>query len=127
MTDSDFNKKVAYMELPDFDEKMGKFKVNEKLVIMCMSSWCHACKTTKPAFAMIADELKTHKIRAACIMFDGDKDEQILGKLVAKEYGVKAFPTFLRVDASGNVIDPKNKLPVGGDTNPKELLKRLKF
>jgi thiol-disulfide isomerase/thioredoxin len=127
MTESDFNKKVAYMELPDFDEKTGKFKVNEKLVIMCMSSWCGACKMTKPTFAKIADELKHRKIRAACIMFDGDDDEKKLGKLVAQVHGVQAFPTFLRVDASGVVVDAKGKHPVGGGGDPKELHERLKF
>jgi len=124
MTDSDFNKKIAYMELPDFDEKTGRFKVNEKLVIMCMSSWCGACKMTKPAFAKTADELKKHKIRATCIMFDGDDDEKKLGGLVAKAHKIQAFPTFLRIDATGTL---NGKPHVGGSSNPSELLEKLKF
>jgi thiol-disulfide isomerase/thioredoxin len=124
MTDSHFNKKVAYMELPDFDETTGKFKVNEKLVIMCMSSWCGACKMTKPAFAKVADKLKQHKIRAACIMFDGDDDEKKLGGLVAKAHKIQAFPTFLRIDASGMV---KGKPHVGGSSDSDELFEKLKF
>lgn len=121
--EQEFNKKVAYMEPRDFDEKTGKFKVDEKLVIMFMSSWCGACKNTKPAFAKITDDLKKSNIRTACIMYDGDQDDQKVAKMVAEKHNIQAFPTFLLVDASGNVKDKKK----GGNTNHKQLLKTLQF
>ena len=121
---SDFNKKVAYMELSDIDPKTGKFLVDEKIAIICFASWCGACRMTKPEYAKIADTLlNKYNIRAAAIQFDvSDADEQKLADIVSNKYGISAFPTFLLIDEKGNLRDT-----VVGGGNANSLLQKLKF
>jgi thiol-disulfide isomerase/thioredoxin len=121
-----FDKKVAYLELPDFDERSKRFTITpapkkpERYAIMCMATWCGACVQTKPEYASIADELMAKNVRATCILFDGDDQEQLLAKKVGDAHKVNAFPTFLMIDEEGNV---KNKL-VGG-MRSKDLKKAI--
>lgn len=119
-----FNKKVAYMELMDYNPKNNKFEVGEKIVIICFASWCGACRMTKPEFAKIADKLlKDHKIRAAAIQFDSnEEEEQQLAKIVGKDFLIEAFPTFLKVDKNGKVVDT---VVGGGDSET--LMSKLMF
>lgn len=118
----EFNKKIGYMELHDFDPKTKRFLVGKKLVIMCMAGWCGACKMTKPEYVAIADRLRKKGIIAACLPYDGDEEEKELGKRISQAFQVQAFPTFLKVDEKGNVVDK-----VVGGMKADDLYNKLAF
>ncbi|POY36770.1 hypothetical protein C3K47_10460 [Solitalea longa] len=80
--------------------------VKEKKIIFmdCYTSWCGPCKKlAKEVFTYneVADYFNTHFINAK---FDMEKGE---GPDLAKQYGVKAYPTLIFIDAEGKLISKR--------------------
>lgn len=76
-------------------------KENKIIFVDCYTSWCGPCKwMAKNIFTndTVADFFNQNFI---CAKFDMEKDE---GLVIAKEYGIKAYPTFIFVDGDGKLL-----------------------
>lgn len=87
-----------------YEEAIVTAKAENKLVFIDFyTSWCGPCK-------MMAKDVFPQKImgdylneRFVCIKLDAEKE----GKEAAKRYEVKAYPTFIGIDGSENVVMTK--------------------
>lgn len=89
-------------------------KSEKKLVFIdCYTSWCGPCK-------IMAKEVLPQKEvgdflneRFVCVKYDMEEGE---GPEIAKRYKVDAYPTFLLLNADGDLINPiVGMTPAGGE------------
>ena len=86
------------------DEACTKAKAEKKLVFVDLyTSWCAPCK-------MMADKVFPDvklgafmNERFVCVKYDMEEGE---GPEIAKRYKVDAYPTFLLLNADGDLINP---------------------
>ncbi len=85
-----------------FREALDKAKAENKLVFMdCYTSWCGPCRhMTEHIFPQkkVGDYLNA---RFVCVKYDMEKGE---GQELSKRFEVRAYPTFLVLDADGKLI-----------------------
>ena len=83
-------------------EALAKAEEENKLVFMDVyATWCGPCKALKQrTFPVkeVGDVFNTHFINVA---MDGEKGE---GPEIVKKYGVRAYPTLLFLNPSGEVV-----------------------
>lgn len=96
------------------EEACTKAKVEKKLVFVDLyTSWCAPCK-------MMADKVFPDvklgafmNERFVCVKYDMEEGE---GPEIAKRYKVDAYPTFLLLNADGDLINPiVGMTPAGGE------------
>jgi thioredoxin 1 len=72
-----------------------------KPVLFFTATWCGPCKQFKNS---LGDPLMTDALKdATLIMIDGDVDAK--NDKIAGKYKVSAYPTFLRVDETGKLLN----------------------
>ena len=84
-------------------EGLEKAKVENKLLFVdCYTTWCGPCKMLKKytfTDANLGDFMKDKYISMEIDM------EQLEGQLIAKKYGIEAYPTLLFLDKYGRVVN----------------------
>ena len=84
-------------------EGLEKAKVENKLLFVdCYTTWCGPCKMLKKytfTDAHLGDFMKDKYISIAIDM------EQPEGEIIAKKYGIQAYPTLLFLDKYGRVVN----------------------
>jgi len=63
---------------------------NEAVLVLVHTSWCGHCKSMKPDFIRVSDELAASKSSARLAAIEGDKFRNWL-----EPFGVTGFPTLL--------------------------------
>lgn len=104
----------------DILAKASKNKKSPKLIFMdCYTTWCGPCKfMTSTIFPLeeVGTYMNANFINAK---FDMEKGE---GLELAKKYKIRAYPTFLILDAQGNEV---NRI-LGSTQTGEEFIKRVK-
>lgn len=93
-------------------------KMRKQIFVDCYTSWCGPCKyMTNNVFPQekMGDYLNPKFI---CVKYDMEKGE---GPELAKKFGVRAYPTFIILNADGTV---RHKFVGGGD--PDQFIERVK-
>jgi thiol-disulfide isomerase/thioredoxin len=92
---------ISFMETT-WDKVLAEAKAQDKLVFIDVyATWCGPCKMMdKDVFAQ-AEVADYHNATFINAKFDSDTD---IGGAVARQFGVTALPTFLYVDADGNLV-----------------------
>ncbi len=102
-------------------ESLAKAKANKKgpkLVFLdCYTSWCGPCKYMANTVFPMEIAGKFFNANFVNIKIDMEKGE---GVDIAKKYAVKAYPTFLILDAEGNEV---NRVVGGGEAE--EFIKKI--
>ena len=84
-------------------EGLEKAKVENKLLFVdCYTTWCGPCKMLKKytfTDANLGDFMKDKYISMEIDM------EQPEGQIIAKKYGIEAYPTLLFLDKHGRVVN----------------------
>jgi thiol-disulfide isomerase/thioredoxin len=94
-----FAQKGVNFENISFPEALTKAKQASKLVFMdCYTSWCGPCKLMANTVFPLDEVGEFFNPRFISVKYDMEKGE---GVELAKKYGVRAYPTFLILDASG--------------------------
>jgi thiol-disulfide isomerase/thioredoxin len=95
------NREISF-EHSDWSSILEKAKKENKLVYLdAYTSWCGPCKwMAKNVFTndTVADFYNSNFVNAKIDMEKGE------GVAIAKRYGIRAYPTMLFIDGSGNVI-----------------------
>jgi thioredoxin 1 len=99
------------------EELKQKIENGEKLIIDFHAKWCSPCRTMKPTFEKIAEELKNNGSLVQLYTMDVEDNRDI-----AIEYGVRAVPT-IKVFNNGIVVDSKTGLQMENQIN--ELVSAL--
>lgn len=101
-----------------FAEALGQAKADGKMVFMdCYTSWCGPCKYMAEQVFTLEKAGAYFNPKYINIKVDMEKGE---GKELAERYGVQAFPTFLLINAAGQV---KGKVEGAGQLD--EFISRL--
>ncbi len=86
----------------NFGEALAKAKAEKKyLFVDCYTAWCGPCKRmTQDVFPQkkVGDYFK---VKFVCVKYDMEKGE---GPELAERFKVKAYPTFLVLDATGELL-----------------------
>ena len=92
---------ISFMETT-WDKVLAEAKAQDKLVFIDVyATWCGPCKMMdKDVFAQ-AEVADYHNATFINAKFDSDTE---IGGAVARQFGVTALPTFLYVDADGNLV-----------------------
>lgn len=107
---SSFCQKGVNFESLTFDEALAKAKTENKLVFVdCYTSWCGPCRFMMDSVFPQEKAGEFFNPRFVCVKFDMEKGE---GPKLYKEFGVKAFPTFLIVRPDRTM---QHKLAGGGN------------
>jgi len=78
-----------------------KIKSGDKVIIDFHAKWCGPCRTMKPTFEKIAEQLKNENSLVELYTMDVEENREI-----AIEYGVRAVPT-IKVFNGGTVSETK--------------------
>lgn len=90
-------KKESYAELL----KQAK-KENKAIFIDVYTSWCGPCKHMSEQIFPLQAVGEKYNQNFICVKLDAEKSED--GKLVAKKFGVNAYPTLLFVNGDGELV-----------------------
>ena len=111
---------VAFVEGKTFAEALAMAKAEGKMLFVdCYTTWCGPCRmmTTKVFPQKLMGDYFNAKF--VCLKVDMEKGE---GPQLHKQWGVRAYPTFLFFDAEGKEV---NRI-VGGDSNAARFLEKVK-
>ncbi len=104
-----------------WNDALQKAKDENKLIFLDIyASWCGACKRLKANTFTDREAGDLYNANFINLALDGEKGE---GKVLAKKYGVRAYPTLLFIDHTGRLV-----AEVNGYHNPRrfvELGKRV--
>ena len=79
-----------------------KIKNGDKVIIEFHAKWCGPCRTMKPTFEKVAEQLKKENSLVELYTMDVEENRDI-----AIEYGVRAIPT-IKVFNGGLVSESKS-------------------
>ena len=95
-----FAQGVDFQDLT-YREALEKAKAEKKLVFMdCYTSWCGPCKIMTRDIFPQKEAGDFFNPRFVCVKYDMEKGE---GSELAKQYGVRSYPTFLLIRPDGTV------------------------
>ncbi len=96
------NQGIAFFE-GNLRDAFEKAKTENKLVFVdCYTTWCGPCKMLKRYTfkdANLGDYMKENYVSLAIDM------ETVEGEIIAKKYGIEAYPTLLFLDKYGRVVN----------------------
>ena len=85
-----------------------KIKNGDKVIIDFHAKWCGPCRTMKPTFEKVAEQLKKENSLVELYTMDVEENRDI-----AVKYGVRAVPT-IKVFNNGDVVDSKTGVQMEG-------------
>ncbi|MFR4038342.1 MAG: thioredoxin family protein [Butyricimonas faecalis] len=91
---------------------------NKKVFVDCYTSWCGPCKMMAEKVLPLKEVGEYMNERFVCIKVDMEKGE---GPDLARKYKVSAYPTFLVLQADGNLM----QRVVGGTLDGKEFIQKV--
>ncbi len=118
-------------EETNWEQIIGKAKAENKLVFLdAYASWCGPCKWMAREVFTQEEVGKFYNENFVCAKIDMEKGE---GVELAKKYGVNAYPTFLYIQPSGEIVykalggrEAKEFIQVGKNAlNPEMRLSKL--
>ena len=94
---------VAFSEGRPFAEALGRARAEKKpLMVDAYAVWCGPCKQLDRVTFADAKVGEWARRNVIAVKVDAEKGE---GRRIGQRYGVRAFPTVLFIDPSGNELD----------------------
>ncbi len=98
-----------------WSEALGKAKAENKLIFLEIhASWCGSCRRLKENTFTDREAGDLYNANFINKAFDGEKGE---GKVLARTYGIRAYPALLFIDHSGRLV-----AEVNGYHNPRRFI-----
>ena len=115
------DKGIQFLNDTVFENVLAKAKAENKLIFIdCYAVWCGPCKFMDANIFPDEKLGEFHNTNFINIKYDMEKP---YGMKIRKQYGVKAFPTFLYLNADGEVLHRF----VGATMKPEDFLKISKL
>ena len=85
-----------------WEEALKRSQTEEKpIFVVFHTSWCGTCKKLKASTLQDADAARFYKENFISVSLDAEEGQ---GKILAQQWGVKAYPSFVFADAQGKVL-----------------------
>lgn len=85
-----------------WNQALAQAKQENKLIFLDIyASWCGPCKYLKTTTFTDGEVGKFYNVSFVNVTLDGEKGE---GAVLAKKYGVRAYPTLLFVNSDGEIV-----------------------
>lgn len=85
-----------------WEEALKRSETEKKpIFVVFHTSWCGTCKKLKASTLQDADAAKFYKENFISLSLDAESGQ---GEILAKQWGVKAYPSFVFTDAQGKVL-----------------------
>ncbi len=84
-----------------WEEALKRSQTEEKpIFVVFHTSWCGTCKKLKASTLQDTDAARFYKDNFISVSLDAEEGQ---GKILAKQWGVRAYPSFVFIDAQGKV------------------------